>query len=111
MNYITTKDDFISFLLTYLAEADYRVSDEEKTVILRHVTKEKYEQIKRSLDSKSDFECLEIISACANDFLPSLESKNELIAEMELLYAVDKKKSVLERNMILALKKILLNPS
>lgn len=109
MNYIDTKDDFISFLLTYLAEADYRVSEEEKAIILHHVSLEKYELIKRSIDIKSDYECLEVINENKDHFLPTDASRNELIEEMEALFEADKKKSVLERNMILALKKILLS--
>lgn len=108
MTNITTKDDFVSFLLTYVAEADYRVSEEEKAIILQHVSLEKYGQIKRTLDHLSDFECLNVISLHRDEFLPTLDSRMELIDEMEMLYAADHKQSVLERNMILGLKKILL---
>ena len=108
IRYVNNPDEFKSFLLTYLAEADYEVSDEEKAIILKHVSVENYNHIKRSIDKLSDFECLDMIESHKNEYLPSHESRLELIAEMEQLYAADHKKSVLERNMILGLKKILL---
>ncbi len=109
INEIKSIEDFKSFLLIYLAEADYRVTEEEKTFILSHVTLPKYESIKRIIDKISDYECLEIVDTYKNRFLPDLASRTAFIAEMEQLYAADSRHSVLERNMILGLKKILLN--
>jgi len=108
IKYINSAEDFKSFLLTYLAEADYKVTEGEKSIILNHVSSEKYEAIKHSIDRISDFECLDVIENYKDEYLPTPESKAELIAEMEQLYAADHRHSVLERNMILGLKKILL---
>ena len=76
---------------------------------MSHVAAAKYESIKRRIDKSSDYECLEIVDTYKSRFLPDLASRTALIAEMEQLYAADTNKSVLERNMILGLKKILLN--
>lgn len=105
---INNAEDFKSFLLIYLAEADYKVTEEEKSIILNHVSLEQYEHIKHAIDRLSDFECLDIIARYQHQYLPNLASKEALLAEMEHLYEIDPKHSVLERNMILGLKKIML---
>lgn len=104
---IQNEEDYKSFILTFLAEADYNVSPEEKEIILHHVSAEKYEQIKHAIDRMSDFECIGVIESYKNEYLPNPESKAELLNELEELYLADGKKSVLERNLILGLRKIL----
>jgi hypothetical protein len=104
---IETLDDFACFLLTYLAEADYKITEPEKEIILGHVTPEKYERIKRFINNRSDYQCLELIDFYKNEFLTNDEKRQSLLDELELMYQKDSKHSVLERNMIMQLRKIL----
>lgn len=104
---IQTLDDFKCYLLTYVAEANFSISEEEKDIIFHHVTADRYEHIKRFIDTRSDYENLEIITAYKDKFLTDEATKQELFDEMNMIYKADKHPSVLERNMILSLKKLL----
>jgi hypothetical protein len=104
---IETLDDFTCFLLTYLAEANYRISEGEKEIILAHVSSEKYERIVNFINNRSDYECLQLIDYYRSEFLTDAETREKLLAEMEALYQADEQPSVLERNMILGLKKLI----
>ena len=104
---IQSIDDFKTFTLTYLAEADYKVTEEEKEIIFHHVSQERYEQIKALIDRLSDFECLNVISDYRNNFLSDEKVLDQLVDEMEELYKANKHTSILEKNMIMALKKVL----
>jgi uncharacterized tellurite resistance protein B-like protein len=104
---IETLDDFTCFLLTYLAEADYQISEPEKEIILNHVTADKYERIKRFIDNRSDYQCLELIDYYKSEFLTDEEARKALLEELEVMYQADPKHSVLERNMIMQLRKFI----
>ena len=105
---IETLDDFTCFLLTYLAEADYRISPEENEIILQHVTPEKYERIKRFIDNRSDYQLLQLIDFYRDEFLKTPEDKQALLDEFAMLYKADGNESVLERNMMMGLKRFIL---
>jgi len=105
---IENLEDFKCYLLTYVAEANFSISEEEKEIIFHHVTPEKYQRIKRFIDGRSDYENLQIITAYKDEFLTTEAEREEVFAEMNMIYKADKHPSVLERNMILALKKLLI---
>ncbi len=104
---IETLDDFTCFLLTYIAEANYRISEGEKEIILAHVNPEKYERIVTFINNRSDYQCLQLIDYYRTEFLTDAEARHQLLAEMEALYQADDQHSVLERNMIRGLKKLI----
>ena len=99
--------DFTCFLLTYVAEANYRITEGEKEIILAHVNPEKYERIVTFINNRSDYECLQLIDYYRNEFLTDNEKRTALLAEMEALYLADEQHSVLEQNMIRALRKLI----
>lgn len=104
---IETLDDFTCFLLTYVAEANYRITEGEKEIILAHVSPDKYERIVQFINNRSDYECLQLIEYYRNEFLLNDAERQHLFAEMEALYQADEQHSVLEKNMIMALKKLI----
>lgn len=104
---IENLDDFTCFLLTYVAEANYRITEGEKEIILAHVSPEKYERIVTFINNRSDYECLQLIDYYRNEFLTDNEKRTALLAEMEALYQADEQHSVLEQNMIRALRKLI----
>lgn len=104
---IENLDDFTCFLLTYVAEANYRITEGEKEIILAHVSPEKYERIVTFINNRSDYECLQLIDYYRNEFLTDNEKRTALLAEMEALYRADEQHSVLEQNMIRALRKLI----
>jgi uncharacterized tellurite resistance protein B-like protein len=104
---IENLDDFTCFLLTYVAEANYRITEGEKEIILAHVSPEKYERIVTFINNRSDYECLQLIDYYRTEFLTDNEKRTALLAEMEALYRADEQHSVLEQNMIRALRKLI----
>ena len=104
---LQTAEDYKSFLLTYLAEADFKVTREEREIILKHISADRYDSLKHLIDRMSDFECLKVIGEYKRIHLTNQADLDALIAEMEEVYNANKHKSVLEKNMLLGLKKVL----
>ena len=104
---LQTADDFKSFLLTYLAEADFKVTPEEREIILKHISPDRYESLKALIDRLSDFECLQVITDYKRTHLTDQNDLDELIKEMDEIYHANDHTSILEKNMMLGLKKVL----
>ena len=104
---LQTADDFKSFLLTYLAEADFKVTPEEREIILKHISPARYESLKALIDRLSDFECLQVITDYKRTHLTDQNDLDELIKEMDEIYHANDHTSILEKNMMLGLKKVL----
>jgi hypothetical protein len=104
---IKTLADYTSFLLIYLAEADYQVSQQEKEIIMHHISPEKYKHMKQFVDALNDYQRLQVIDYYKDEFLKTPADKAALLGELEDLFHADGRESVLERNLILALKKFI----
>ena len=74
---------------------------------MRHITPEKYERITHFIHKHSDYQLLQLIDNYRDAFLKTPEEKQAVIQELEMLYHADGRESVLERNMIMGLKKFL----
>jgi uncharacterized tellurite resistance protein B-like protein len=105
---IQNLDDFTCYLLTYVAEADMRVTPEEKELILQHVTPEKYERIKRFIDNRSDYQNLQLIDYYRGEFVTTAEQREKLLEEMSKIAQADDKVKPMEHYMIRALRKMFL---
>lgn len=104
---LETLEDFKSFIMLCAASSDYNISEEEHQFILQTIPENRYKSLKRIVDRCSDFECIGIIADNKDKFLPDQESKNKLMDEMQALFHSDHNYSTLERNMFIALKRIL----
>lgn len=104
---IQNLDDYTCYLLTYVAEADLRVTPEEKEMILQHVTPEKYERIKHFIDSRSDYQNLQLIGYYRDEFVTTKEEREKLLQEMASIAKADNKVKPMEHYMIRALRKML----
>ena len=104
---IQTLDDFACYLLTYVAEADLRVSNAEKDFILQHVSPEKYERIKRFIDNRSDYENLQLIDYYRGEFLTNEADRKQLLNELAQIGKADDKAGPMELYMIRAIGKLL----
>lgn len=104
---IQTFEDFKSFLLICAASSDHNISKEEHDFIVRIIPEKRYVAIKRIVDRCSDFECMNIIAEHKDKFVPDEAARKDLINDLLALFNSDHNYSTLERNMFLALKKIL----
>jgi uncharacterized tellurite resistance protein B-like protein len=103
---IQNLDDFTCYLLTYVAEADLKVTPAEKDLILEHVTPEKYEVIKRFIDNRSDYENLQLIDYYKNEFITTEEERNALIEELGKVVHADNA-GQMEQYMLRAIQKFI----
>ena len=104
---IQNLDDYTCYLLTYVVEADLRVTPEEKEMILQHVTPEKYERIKHFIDSRSDYQNLQLIDYYKNEFVTTAEEREQLLKAMSEIAKADGKTSEMENYMVRALRKMI----
>jgi hypothetical protein len=104
---IKSKQDFKSFILICAASSDFNISEEEHDFIIQLIPEERYKTLKRIADRCSDFECVNIIAEHKDDYLRTPQEKEALLQEIVELFKSDHNYSTLERNMLLAIKRIL----
>ena len=104
---IKSYEDFKGFIMICAASSDFHVTEEEHQFIVKNIPEERYLKLKRIAERCSDFECVNLISDHKDEYLKSPEDKMELINEILMLFNSDNNFNSLERNMLLALKRIL----
>ncbi|MCT4623126.1 MAG: TerB family tellurite resistance protein [Schleiferiaceae bacterium] len=104
---IKSYDDYKSFIMICAASSDFNISEEEHDFIVQTIPEERYQTLKRIADRCSDFECINIIAEHKNEYIKSPDEKKELMKEILELFNADHNFSTLERNMLLALKRML----
>ena len=107
MNTNWTKKEFKAYILLYAAQADYSISSEEKEVILSKVDKQTYKKIKNELKKDNDFQSIEKIQASMNIHNYSKGFLDLLINDIKEVFFSDDSFDILERNMLMFLKKVL----
>ena len=114
-----TYDEFLAYLLLMGAAADLRISDIEREAIVEKVGEEKYLKIKRCFDSQNDAQHIETISELYGRFesqiggkenltIDDLRGKENLANALNEIIEVDERpKHVMDRYMMMMLKRIL----
>ena len=104
---IKSYEDYKSFIMICAASSDFNISEEEHEFIVQSIPEKRYQVLKRMAERCSDFECVNIISEHKTIYIKNSEQKKELMKEILELFNSDHNFSTLERNMLIALKKIL----
>ncbi len=99
--------EFNAYLLIYASYADLEFSDEEKSMILKLVSKEQLEKIEAVYHEASDFEKLQIILDHKGLYYPTAEQKAELLASISELFDTDGEYSKLEKSLMMFLERLL----
>ena len=102
-----TKDEFIAYLLLYVAQSDFEESPEEQELIVSKVGKEKFEKIHQELDEDNDYQSLQKIMSHVKAFNYSKCELDELMTEIKTLFLSDGEYNTLEKNMLIGMHKIL----
>lgn len=100
-------EEFLSFLLLYTAHADMDYSDEERDYILNRVDRVHYERIMEEFQHLNDYEILNIIDKYRGLYFPTNDRKQEILSNIEKLFAIDGEYSVVEKSMFRLLQRIL----
>jgi hypothetical protein len=99
--------EFSAFLMLYAASADLKVTTDEKEAILQKVNKETFNAIWKEYHSMSDINKINIILSYKGLYFPTSERTNELLYLMKKEFMADGEFSLLEKNLMRILKKLL----
>ena len=104
-----TYTDFLTYLLILGAQADLRVTDEEKEQIIHRVGKENYTRIRRIFDRQNDSQHIDTVSDLYKKYGSQLGGKENLVKEIRDIVIVGKegKEHIMDRYLQMMLKKIL----
>ena len=104
-----TYTDFLTYLLILGAQADLRVTEEEKEQIIHKVGEENYVRIKRVFDRQNDSQHIDTVSDLYKKYETQIGGKENLVKEIRniVIMGKDGKEHVMDRYMLMMLKKIL----
>lgn len=100
-------EEFRTYLLLYAANADLELSTTEEAMILSSISSDSYQKVKTIYDQTNDYEQLQTILKYKGLYFPTAEQARELLDLLVKMFNVDGNFSVLERNSLLLLKKMI----
>lgn len=107
MNNTWNQNEFLAFALLYAAHVDIDFSEEEKVKIKKLVNEETYNKIYTTFIEMSDYKALETILSYKGLYYPTIARKNELLYQMKLLFEADGELSIMERELLQFLDKLM----
>lgn len=103
-----TYDDFIAFLLIMGAKADLKFSEVERDAIISKVGEEQLKKMERCFDQQNDVQHIETVSELYARFSSKIGGKENLVKSLkEIIDADDRQEHVMDRYLMMMLKKIL----
>lgn len=107
MNLNWSKEDFKTYILTYIAQSDYTETEEESTYILSKVDGESYKKIHKEISDDNDYQSVEKIQNYLAENSYFNADKQELLKEIQEICAADGSVDILEQNKMMFLKRLL----
>jgi hypothetical protein len=101
-----TLDEFRTYLLLYAAHADFLETEEEKEAILSRCEQEQYKQMQREFNLDNDYRQIEKIIVHLHAFKLTKADVKKLLNEMIAVQMADKQPDILEKSMMMLLKRI-----
>lgn len=102
-----SENEFKAYLLLYCAHADFIEKEEEKELIKSKVSDQTYEKIYKEFDADGDFQRTQKITNHITSKNLSEKQIEELINEINAIFASDGDYSALEKSIFYGLKRIL----
>ena len=99
--------EFSAFLMLYAASADLKVTTDEKDAIMEKVNEETFQKIWKEYNSMSDINKINTILSYKGLYFPTADRTNELLDLMKKEFMADGEFSLLEKNLMRILKKLL----
>jgi len=100
MNELTwSYDEFVAFLLIYIANVDMDFAEEEKVMIRTKVGDAVFEKMVIIFESMSDYQAYETILSYKNIYYPSPETKAVLLEKMQDLFHADAEFNIMEKEL------------
>ena len=79
-------NEFLAFLLIYIAHVDMEFAEEEKAMIKTKFGEDIYEKMFAEFDTMSDYKAYETILSYKGVYFPTQEQKEEIIEKMKTLF-------------------------
>ena len=99
--------EFRTYLLLYAANADLDFSAEEESMILSTISESSYKKVKSVYDDANVYGHIQTILKYKGLYFPTADQAKELVDLLVKMFNVDGKFSVLERNSLMILKKMI----
>lgn len=102
-----TKNELIAYILLFAAHSDFNESNEERNIIISKVDMNAFQRIHDEFTEDNDYQCIEKIQQGLEHYNFTSKQIDALLLEIKQMFQADQDYNILERNMMLFLKKIL----
>jgi hypothetical protein len=99
-------EEFRIYLLLYAAHADFSETEQEKEAILATCDPDLYKSVHKEFDDDNDYRQIEKIIVHLHEFQLTKDHVKELLNQMKCIQMADKEPDVLEKSMMMLLKRI-----
>lgn len=102
-----SKNELIAYILLFAAHSDFKESNEEKNIIISKVDMKTFQKIYSEFEKDNDYQVIQKIEQGLEHHNFTASQIDDLLLEIKLILNADHEYNILERNMMLFLKKIL----
>jgi thiosulfate/3-mercaptopyruvate sulfurtransferase len=108
MNHLDwTYDEFLAFLLIYVAHVDMEFAEEEKAFIRQTTSTEIFDKMLVRFEAVSDFQAYQTILEYKQTHFPDEQKKAELLDKIQLLFDADAEFNIMEKELLHFLEKMM----
>lgn len=100
-------NEFLAFLLIYISHVDMEFTDDEKVMIRKNVGDKAFQKMLIEFDDMSDYQAFQEILKYKGAYYPTVEQKQELIEKMKDLFYADGDFSLMEKELLHFLEKMM----
>ncbi len=93
-------NEFLAFLLIYIAHVDMEFSEVEKDYIRTKTGDETYDKMLAAFESMTDYQAFETILDYKGVYYPTPEQKQELIDKMIAIFHADMEFNIMEKGLL-----------
>lgn len=93
-------DEFITFLLIYVANVDMEFSDEEKQLIKKMAGESTFQEMVEIFDSMSDYKAYEKILSYKEKYFATQAEKDAIVEKMKDLFYADADFNIMEKELL-----------
>ncbi|MFZ1750836.1 MAG: hypothetical protein WAU01_11620 [Saprospiraceae bacterium] len=100
-------NEFLAFLLIYIANVDMDFAQEEKDLIIKFVGEKTFQKMVIEFDKVSDYGAYQSILDYKGVYYPTPERKEEIIDKMKDLFHADAEFNIMEKELLHFMEKMM----
>ena len=93
-------NEFLAFLLIYVANVDMEFAEEEKMMIKKNVGETTYTKMLVEFESMSDYKAYDTILSYKGVYFPTVEQKGEIMEKITDLFHADAEFNIMEKELL-----------